>query len=92
MSFWAENIVIFRFHTKAYVLRKMISSWNAKELAAAANWSVNCGKCLGNRNALGLGILPKIVVSLPTVFFCGVGFLTSIDFSAFIKADGFRRL
>lgn len=68
----------------------MISSWNAKELAAAANWSVNCGKCLGNRNALGLGILPKIVVSLPTVFLCGVGFLTSIDFSAFIKADGFR--
>lgn len=77
-----------------WVLRKMISSWNAKELAAAANWSVNCGKFLGNRNALGLGILPNMVVfipeTLPTVFLCGVGFLTSIDFSAFIKADGFR--
>lgn len=72
----------------------MISSWNAKELAAAANWSVNCGKFLRNRNALGLGILPNMVVfipeTLPTVFLCGVGFLTSIDFSAFIKADGFR--
>ena len=72
----------------------MISSWNAKELAAAANWSVNCGKVLGNRKALGLGILPNMVVfipeTLPTVFLCGVGFLTSIDFSAFIKADGFR--
>lgn len=72
----------------------MISSWNAKEVAAAANWSVNCGKFLGNRNALGLGILPNMVVfipeTLPTVFLCGVGFLTSIDFSAFIKADGFR--
>ena len=77
-----------------WVLRKMISSWNAKELAAAANWSVNCGKFLGNRNALGLGILPNMVVfipeTLPTVFLCGVVFLTSIDFSAFIKADGFR--
>ena len=73
----------------------MISSWNAKELAAAANWSVNCGKVLGNRKALlGLGILPNMVVfipeTLPTVFLCGLGFLTSIDFSAFIKADGFR--
>lgn len=72
----------------------MISSWNAKELAAAANWSVNCGKFLRNRNTLGLGILPNFVVfipeTLPTVLFCGVGFLTSIDFSAFIKADGFR--
>lgn len=77
-----------------WVLRKMISSWNAKELAAAANWSVNCGKVLGNCKALGLGILPNMVVfipeTLPTVFLCGVGFLTSIDFSAFIRADGFR--
>lgn len=56
----------------------MITSWNAKELAAAANWSVNCGKVLGNRKALGLGILPNMVVfipeTLPTVFLCGVGF------------------
>lgn len=74
----------------------MISSWNAKELAAAANWSVNCGKFLGNRNALGLGILPNMVVfipeTLPTVLLCCVGFLISIDFSAFIKADGFRHV
>ena len=43
----------------------MISSWNAKELAAAANWSVNCGKVLGNCKALGLGILPNMVVFIP---------------------------
>ena len=74
----------------------MISSWNAKELAAAANWSVNCEKFLRNRNTLGLGILPNFVVfipeTLPTVLLCCVGFLISIDFSAFIKADGFRHV